>query len=80
MQNTQQAIQCWIDKRKMQTQEIQTSLKPTSCFECFSTNGPDNKNNRHRFLQSFDHKHGNAFKEFLYHSQLNFFYNIEQIF
>ena len=39
MPNTQQAIQYWFDKRKMQTQEVQTSLKSTSCSEYFSTNG-----------------------------------------
>ena len=38
MQNTQQAIQYWFDKRKMQTKEIQTSLKSTSCSENFLTN------------------------------------------
>ena len=39
MQNTQQAIQNWFDKRKMQTQEIKTSLKSTSLLRIFLTNG-----------------------------------------
>ena len=38
MQNTQLAIQYWLDERKMQTQEIQTSSKSTIYSEYFSTN------------------------------------------